>query len=144
MMNIESLQSDWAVWLALGSLAIAIALMIPILVKRTSRSKLNKVLSDLKETQKELRKTARVSDKAEKKLQRMLANIERVKPRELQEAKDAVDDSKALTKILSDKMMVAQNHVRRVIHDEFPPSKHERLRARYLPQDVEDGRPFQF
>jgi len=143
-MNIESLHSDWAVWLALGSLAIAIALMIPILVKRTSRSKLNKVLSDLKETQKELRKTARVSDKAEKKLQRMLANIERVKPRELQEAKDAVDDSKALTKILSDKMMVAQNHVRRVIHDEFPPSKHERLRARYLPQDVEDGRPFQF
>ena len=143
-MNIESLQSDWAVWLALASLAIAIALMIPILVKRTSRSKLNKVLSDLKETQKELRKTARVSDKAEKKLQRMLANIERVKPRELQEAKDAVDDSKALTKILSDKMMVAQNHVRRVIHDEFPPSKHERLRARYLPQDVEDGRPFQF
>jgi len=144
MMNIESLHSDWAVWLALGSLAIAIALMIPILVKRTSRSKLNKVLSDLNETQKELRKTARVSDKAEKKLQRMLANIERVKPRELQEAKDAVDDSKALTKILSDKMMVAQNHVRRVIHDEFPPSKHERLRARYLPQDVEDGRPFQF
>ena len=144
MMNIESLQSDWAVSLALVSLAIAIALMIPILVKRTSRSKLNKVLSDLEETQKELRKTARVSDKAEKKLQGMLANIERVKPRDLQEAKDAVDDSKALTKILNDKMMVAQNHVRRVIHDEFPPSKHDRLRARYLPQDVEDGRPFQF
>ena len=144
MMNIESLQSDWAVWLAVVALAIAIALMIPILVKRTSRSKLNKVLSDLEETQKELRKTARVSDKAEKKLQGMLANIERVKPRDLQEAKDAVDDSKALTKILNDKMMVAQNHVRRVIHDEFPPSKHDRLRARYLPQDVEDGRPFQF
>lgn len=143
-MNIESLQSDWAIWLALASLVIAIVLIIPIVLKRTSRSKLNKVLSDMKETQKELCKTARVEEKAEKKLQKMLANIDRVKPRELQEARDAVGDSKALTKILSDKMMVAQNHVRRVIHDEFPPSKHDRMRAKYLPQDVEDERPFQF
>jgi hypothetical protein len=143
-MNIESLQSDWAIWLALASLVIAIVLIIPILLKQTARSKLSKVLSDLKETQKVLRKTARVSNKTEKKLQIMLANIERVKPRELQEAKDAVDDGKALTKILSDKMMIAQNHVRRVIHDEFPPAKHDRMRAKYLPQDVEDNRPFEF
>lgn len=143
-MNIESLQSDWAIWLALASLVVAIVLIIPIVLKRTSRSKLNRVLSDLKETQKELRKTGRVSDKAEKKLQKMLANIERVKPRELQEAKDAVDDSKALTRILSDKLMVAQNHVRRVIHDEFPPAKHDQMRAKYLPQDVKEDRPFQF
>ncbi len=143
-MNIESLQSDWAIWLALASLVIAIVLIIPILLKQTARSKLNKVLSDLKETQKELRKTARASNKTEKKLQKMLANIERVKPRELQEAKDAVDDGKALTKILSDKMMIAQNHVRRVIHDEFPPAKHDRMRAKYLPQDVKENRPFQF
>jgi len=143
-MNIEALQSDWAVWLALASLIIAIVLIIPILLKRTSRSKLNKVLADMNETRKELRKTARVSDKAEKKLQKMLGNIERVKPRDLQEAKDAVDDGKALTKILSDKMMVAQNHVRRVIHDEFPPAKHDRMRAKYLPQDVKENRPFQF
>jgi peptidoglycan hydrolase CwlO-like protein len=143
-MNIESLQSDWAIWLALASLVIAIVLIIPILLKQTARSKLNKVLSDLKETQKELHKTARVSNKTEKKLQKMLANIELVKPRELQEAKDSVDDSKALTKILSDKMMVAQNHVRRVIHDEFPPAKHDRMRAKYLPQDVKEDRPFQF
>ena len=98
----------------------------------------------MKETQKELRKTARVAGKAEKRLQNMLANIERVKPRELQQAKDAVEDSKTLTKILSDKMMVAQNHVRRVIHDEFPPAKHDRMRAKYLPQDVKEDRPFQF
>lgn len=143
-MNIESLQSDWAIWLALASLVVAIVLIIPIVLKRTSRSKLNRVLSDLKETQKELRKTGRVSDKAEKKLQKMLANIERVKPRELQEAKDSVDDSKALTRILSDKLMVAQNHVRRVIHDEFPPAKHDQMRAKYLPQDVKEDRPFQF
>jgi len=143
-MNTESLQSDWAIWLALASLVIGLALIIPILLKQTSRSKLNKVLSDLKDTQKELRKSARVAEKAEKKLQKMQANIDRVKPRELQEAKDAVDDSKALAKILSDKMMVAQNHVRRVIHDEFPPSKHDRMRAKYLPQDIKDERPFQF
>lgn len=143
-MNLESLQSNWAGWLALAVLTLAIVLIIPILLKRTSRSKLNKVLSDMEATKKELRKIARAADKSEKKLQKMLANVERVKPRELQEAKDAVDDSKALTKILSDKMMVAQNHVRRVIYDEFPPARHDRMRAKYLPNDVKEERPFEF
>jgi hypothetical protein len=62
----------------------------------------------------------------------------------LQEAKDAVDDANALQKILNDKVMVTENHVRRVIHDEFPPTEHDRLRRKYLPQDIKDERPFSF
>ena len=140
-MNMESLQADWAIWLALAAVVIAVVMIVPILVKQTSSSKLRRVLVDRKEAQKALRKCTRITKHAEKKLQKLSTNAERVKPRVLQEAKEAVEDGQALTKILSDKMLVAENHVRRVIHDEYPPAKHERMREKYLPQDVEDKRP---
>ena len=135
-MNIESLQSDWAVWLALAAVIIAIAVLIPKLLKRTSRSKLKRVVADMNKARKELRKSNRTTRKAEKKARTLQARAERVKPRILQDAKEAFEDSQALEKILDDKVMVAENHVRRVIHDEFPPTEHERMREKYLPQDV--------
>ena len=52
--------------------------------------------------------------------------------------------TRSLAKIADDKAQVQANHVRRVIFEEFPPSRHEKLRARYLPQDVADKRPFSF
>ncbi len=143
-MNMESLQSDWALWVALAAIVIAVMLVIPILLKRTSRSKLRRALTDMREVQKALRKSIRTAQKAENKLQRLLAHPDRVKPRVLQEAKEAVEDGKTLTKIYQDKVLVAENHVRRVIHDEFPPAKHPRMREKYLPRDVKENRPFSF
>lgn len=143
-MNLESLQSDWAIWLALGALLVAGATIAPRLLRRTSKAKLNRVVADMNKARKDLRKTLRAMRNAEKKAQKLQQRAERVKPRVLQEAKDAVDDAKALQKILNDKVMVTENHVRRVIHDEFPPTEHDRLRRKFLPQDIEDNRPFSF
>lgn len=98
----------------------------------------------MKKARKDLRKNARATAKAEKKLRGLLKRAERVIPRVLQEAKERVEDAQALQKILRDKVMVTENHVRRVIYDEFPPAAHERLRRKYLPQDIEDKRPFSF
>ena len=143
-MNLESLQSDWAIWLALAMLLIAAAMITPRLLKMTSRSKLSRVFADVKAARKELRKSVRAAKKAGKKLEKLLARADRVKPRVLQEAKESVEDGRALAKILNDKVIVAETHVRRIIYDEFPPEKHERMRAKYLPQDVIDNRPFSF
>jgi len=143
-MNLESLQSDWAIWLALAMLLIAAAMITPRLLKMTSRSKLSRVFADVKAARKELRKSVRAAKKAEKKFEKLLARADRVKPRVLQEAKESVEDGRALAKILNDKVIVAETHVRRIIYDEFPPEKHERMRAKYLPQDVIDNRPFSF
>jgi len=143
-MNLESLQSDWAVWLALGAIIIALAVLAPKLLRMTSRSKLKQVLADLKAARKELRESVRTSRKGEKKVQKLVARAKKVKPRILQEAKEALEDAQALEKILQDKVMVAENHVRRVIHDEFPPAEHERMREKHLLQDVKDERPFTF
>lgn len=140
----ESLQTNWAIWLASAMLLIAAVGIIPELLRRTSRGKLNRVFADVKAARRELRKSTRAANKAEKKYERLLARADRVKPRVLQEAKESVEDAKALAKILNDKVIVAETHVRRIIYDEFPPEKHERMRAKYLPQDIIDNRPFSF
>ena len=58
-----------------------------------------------------------------------------MKPRRLEEAAGAVQDAEALLKIAGDKVLIAENHVRRIIVEEFPPKHHERMRSRYLPQE---------
>jgi hypothetical protein len=140
----ESLQSNWAIWLALVLLLMVALMITPELMRSTSRSKLSRVFAGVKEARKELRKSTRAAQKVEKKYRKLLARSERVKPRKLQEAKEAVEDGRALVKILNDKVIVAETHVRRIIYDEFPPEKHEQLREKYLPQDIIDERPFSF
>jgi hypothetical protein len=41
-------------------------------------------------------------------------------------------------------VLIAENHVRKIIVEEFPPRLHERLRERYLPGEGADSRPFSF
>ena len=65
-------------------------------------------------------------------------------PMLVQEARDALQDARALQKIADDRLLVAENQVRRIIVEEFPPIKQLRLRRRYLPADVRDPRPFSF
>lgn len=143
-MDIEALKSDWAIWLAIVSLIVALVMLIPHLLKRTSRSKLKVVLASLKQVRKDHRKSLRALEKAEKRVRKLMARAERVKPRVMQEAKEAAEDGTALTRILKDKVMVAENHVRRVIHEEFPPVMQEQLRNKYLAQDEKDKRPVSF
>ncbi|MFQ5983731.1 MAG: hypothetical protein ACE5KS_10215, partial [Woeseiaceae bacterium] len=83
-------------------------------------------------------------EKAERTVKRLHDRAERAKPRHLQEAKKALDDATALAKIANDKVLIAENHVRRVIHEEYPPVKQERLRERYLPEQAPGKRPFSF
>lgn len=143
-MDIESLKSDWAMWLALASLIVAIVMLTPQLIKRTSRSKLHVVLADLKQVRKERRNSIRTLEKAEKRVRKLTARADRVKPRVLQAAQEAVEDAQALAKIISDKIMIAENQVGLVIHEEFPPARQERMREKYLSQDGKDKRPISF
>jgi predicted metal-dependent phosphoesterase TrpH len=69
---------------------------------------------------------------------------ESVKPRRLEETAGAVQDAEALLKIAGDQVLVAENHVRKIIVEEFPPKRHDRMRSRYLPRERTDGKPFSF
>jgi hypothetical protein len=73
-----------------------------------------------------------VADKAEKRLVKLRARADSVKPRHLQEAAEAVEDATALAKIANDQVMIAETRLRELILEEFPQNQHTALRARYF------------
>ena len=63
-------------------------------------------------------------------------------PRSIAEAAGALEDARALQKIAEDQLLIARNHVRKIILEEYPPQRHEALRQRFLPADEGDSKPF--
>lgn len=87
--------------------------------------------------------------RGQKRLQQLSAKLtalekkaDSVRPRRLEDTAGAVQDAAALLKIAGDQVLIAENHVRKIIFEEFPPKHHERMRSRYLPRDGQDGRQF--
>jgi len=143
-MDIGFLRSDWAAWAALLLSILVTALVMRAIFKRSARGQLNHALRNVRESNKALHVATKDAQKANARLEKLSGKSDKVKPRILQEARDTLEDCRALVKILDDKNQVTTNHLRRVIYEEYPPSRHEKLRRQYLPQDIEDDRPFSF
>ena len=77
-------------------------------------------------------------------LARLQARSESVKPRRVQETTGAVQYAEALLKIAADQVLIARNHVRRIIVEEFPPKRHDAMRNKYLGKEDDAGLPFSF
>jgi hypothetical protein len=90
----------------------------------------------------EVRRRQKVLQQLSTRLAGLEKKAESVKPRRLEETAGAVQDAKALLKIAGDQVLVAENHVRKIIVEEFPPKCHERMRSRYLPRERTDAKPF--
>jgi septal ring factor EnvC (AmiA/AmiB activator) len=138
------LTDNWALALAVIVASPATIVIIAVVLRNSARGRLKRVRADLRKALKSRSKTASTAGKLQRRLAKLDANADKVKPRLLQEAKDALQDARALEKIAHDKVLVAGNHVRRVIHDEFPPSRHQELRDRYMPGFDQDNGPFSF
>lgn len=143
-MDLEALRSNWALVVAAGLGFIVVVIVIVHLLGQTAGGKLRATLQDLKRARREEAKAMRSMQKAERLARRLHENAESIKPRHLQEAKEALQDARALAKIANDRVLVAQNHVHRVIHEEYPPKKQQRLRQKYLPPEIRDTKPFSF
>lgn len=143
-MNEETLIGNWALWMAAVPVAFAAAAVALLLFKKSSRGQLRQVAARHRQALAALKTATRVVEKAKRRLAGLEARSVKVRPRVLQEARDALQDAGALQKIADDRVQVSANHLRRVIYEEFPPSAHERLRKRHLKQDVRDNRPFTF
>jgi exonuclease VII small subunit len=143
------MSSDFLVrnWALLAASGILLAVALNLLFQRVHGSasgQLRRAIGALRQ-QAELAKTAKsAADKAESRLDDLLQKSAKIPPSRVQEAKGFLQDARALQKIADDKLLIAENHVRRIIHEEFPPEKHERLRNRYLPPSLRDNRPFSF
>ena len=143
-MDASPILANWALVVAIVPVSIVVVAVVLASFWRSARGRLTRVNREHQAAERVLRDARRNTAKAVRKLEKLESKADNVKPRELQEAREAVTDCRALEKILNDKTQVTMNHLRRVIFEEFPPASHEKMRAKFLPQDVEDGRPFTF
>lgn len=143
-MDLNVLKSNWAL-VAAAVIGVIIALIVlSQLIRRSAAGQLRKTAQALKRARKDEAKALKAVAKAERNARRLHEKADIVKPRHLQEAKDTLGDAKALAKIANDKVLIAANHVRRVIFEEYPPRKQEMLRKKYLQSEEPDKRPFSF
>ena len=143
-MTVSLLQQHWA----LASAIIVAAAVLSFVAWRawldSARGRLRTATQRLGEARAEWRRRDKEAARAATVLQGLQRKAESVKPRRLQEASEAVQDAEALLKIANDQVLIARNHVRKIIVEEFPPRRHERMRRKYLPEDTEDNMPFTF
>jgi len=143
-MNTAMLTDNWALWVAAIPGVVVVLSVAYLLLRQGAQGKLRQVVKAERSALHDLNNARNRTQKSEDRVRKLLEKSDNVKPRILQEAKDALADARALQKIADDKAQIATNHVRRVIFDEFPPSRHDKLRAKYLPGDVKQNRPFSF
>jgi len=143
-MDASFLTSNWALIAAGVVLTPVFFLVAAQLIGRSPRGQLRNTRAELAHEKRKQAKSAAVTRKMEARVDKMLRQSDSVKPRLLQEAKEALQDARELEKIAADRVLVAENHVRQVIHEEFPPTRQARLRKRCLPDNLADGKPFSF
>ncbi len=143
-MTVELLRQNWAITIAAVILMIVAAIIIAAIYRRSAGGQLAQVATGASAARIKLSKAHNAIVEAEKRVSKLQSKAVSVKPRILEEAKLTLQDAKALQKIAHDGVLVANNQLRRVIFEEFPPAKHEALRKKYLPDDKPDANPFSF
>ena len=143
-MDVGALQSYWGPIVAAGLAALVSVMVGVALYRRSAPGQLGQRARGLRQAEREHQRAAKRLSKATSRLQRLRQNAANVKPRLIDEASGELADAEALAKIANDRWLVAANHLRRVIVEEFPPHRHDALRRRYLPDEAPDGRPFSF
>ena len=136
--------ANWALVSALAVVGIVAAALMRHVARESPRGQLRRVRRALAVARAGSRKAHRRAARALGRCERLARRGDRARPRLLREAEEALADARALARIADDQVAIAENHVRRVIVDEFPPARHDALRARYLPDRPPDGKPFTF
>lgn len=140
----EILRRHWGLAVALGLLVLVAVSVGTAIYRRSSRGQLRATVRDLRAARRLGARARNAVSTAERRLKRLHSRADSVKPRVISEAREALEDARALEKIAGDRVLIAANHVRRVIVEEYPPSRHDALRRKYLPDDKPDGKPFTF
>ena len=143
-MTLSFLEQHWALITA-GIVATAVLLFA------IWRAWQDSARGRLRAARRRLRHNVAAAHRQRKALQKLSARLDdlearagSVQPRRLREAAEAVQDAEALLKIAGDQVLIGENHVRKIIVEEFPPKRHDRMRSKYLPGEREDRKPFSF
>ena len=134
-MPLDSLRSAWALWAAL---LLALLAVMRIVVARYSTSaggRLRKELKRLKSARKSRRAAEQGVTKASRRLAKLTDRSSDVKPRTLDEARNAMADAEQLATGARAQCMIAATRVGEIISEEFPPPQQQALRERYRLDD---------
>lgn len=144
-MTVEFAIRHWSL-LAASVLGLAILLFVSYRVYADSaRGLLHRNARTLRSRYRDAKRAARSVEKAVAALKGLQDRSSSVKPRHVQEASEALADAQALCKIAEDRVLIAENHVRKVIVEEFPPTRQDAMREKYLNrQSEQDEKPFSF
>jgi len=134
-------------WALLSASVLGLAIVLFVLWRfwlDSAPGQLRVELRRLRHAEQEARKPRLATEKLRATLSHLQARADSVKPRRLEEVAGELQDHEALLKIANDKVLIARNHVRRIIVEEFPPKRHDAMRNKYLGKDDDPGRPFSF
>ena len=134
-------------WSLLIASVLATAILLFVLYRAFSDSARGQLRSNVRQVRRRYQDAVRARtavNKAAARLEKLRSKSASVKPRHGQEASDALEDARSLLKIAEDQVLIAENHVRKVIVEEFPPKRHDALRSKYLTRPADVGKPFTF
>jgi signal transduction histidine kinase len=97
----------------------------------TPRGRLNRQRRELKHRLFERQQAEKTVAKAKRDFAKLQGRAKEVQPKLLREAEGHADDMQQMLVHASDKVLVAENHVRRILLDEFPPAVHQQLLEKY-------------
>ncbi len=143
-MSTELLRDNWALAAAAAVVLVIVLLILLRALSASGTAQLRKARKLLAVQRARLRKAEAAVARAGDRVRALKARAEKVKPRVLQEAVGKAADAEALARIARDNLLIAEQRMRQVIHEEFAPAKQARLRAKYLPESPPDKRPFSF
>ena len=131
-MTVELIAKNWAL-VAASVLAIAIFLFVLLrLYEESAPGRLATEADELRKLQRELARTERHLSDSEQRMEALRERSDTVKPRTLSEAEEAVQDARAMHKIIGDKILRAKKRVGDVILEEFARNRQDGLRTKYL------------
>ena len=132
-------------WALIGASVLGTAVLLFVLYRLyedSGRGRLRTTVRELRSREQAAKKARSVTHKAASRVERLRAKADKVKPRSIEEAAGSLEDARALQKIADDQLLIARNHVRKIILEEYPPGRQEALRRRFLPTDEADRKPF--
>ena len=140
---------DWLVqhWALVAAVATATAALVVVAVRlwlRSRAARLGRALRQRRRRELELQKAARSARRIARSLRRLEEKAGKIAPKRLSEAEGRAQDARRLYEIAADQLLVAENHVRKIIVEEFPPGQHETLRRRHRLSDVPRKAAFSF
>jgi len=131
-MTVKFLTQNWALVIA-SVLGTAVLLFVLFrLIQDSAGGRLRTTVDQLRDREKAARAAGKTVDKAVGRLDRLLAKTDSAIPRQVEAAREALEEAQEIQKLVDDQVLVARNNVRLLILEDYPVKRHEAMRYKYL------------